>query len=79
MHVFVYGTLLTGLNKIYGNKMDNARLVGSALLNNTILHDIGSYPGIKEGDGIVIGEVFEIDHTILTNLDYIEGYDNFFP
>ena len=75
VHVLVYGTLLTGLNKIYGNIMDNAQLVGCALLDKAILYDIGNYPGIKEGDGIVIGEIFEINNEILTELDYIEGYD----
>ena len=40
------------------------------------LYDLGSYPGLVAGDGIVIGELFEIRNAVvLKRLDAFEGHN----
>ncbi|EAR22339.1 gamma-glutamylcyclotransferase [Nitrococcus mobilis] len=71
MRVFVYGTLLKGLerNKILGT----SPCLGPALIS-AMLYDLGSYPGIKEGSEPVVGELYDVDASVLELLDQIEGY-----
>ncbi len=76
MRVFVYGTLQKGLVRHYA--LEQANFLGYGTIKAT-LYDLGSYPGIKEGDFDVYGELYEVDETILKELDKIEAYYPEFP
>jgi gamma-glutamylcyclotransferase (GGCT)/AIG2-like uncharacterized protein YtfP len=74
--IFVYGTLLKGLER--NSALDSSRYLGPALIKAR-LFDLGSYPGVAEGDEDVIGEIYEVDEQTLNNLDAIEGYSESAP
>jgi gamma-glutamylcyclotransferase (GGCT)/AIG2-like uncharacterized protein YtfP len=69
--IFVYGTLLKGLER--NSALDSSKYLGPAIIKAR-LFDLGSYPGIAEGDNDVVGEIYEVDEQTLNNLDAIEGY-----
>lgn len=72
VQLFVYGTLMPG----YGNCERIEHLIRSARPATTtgILIDLGSFPGLIQGDGIVRGVVLEVEKAALTVTDHIEGY-----
>jgi gamma-glutamylcyclotransferase (GGCT)/AIG2-like uncharacterized protein YtfP len=64
MHkVFVYGSLKKG----FGNH---------SLLTDS--HYLGPYPGVVSGEGIIHGELYEVDDTTFSRLDRLEGYPSFY-
>jgi gamma-glutamylcyclotransferase (GGCT)/AIG2-like uncharacterized protein YtfP len=74
--IFVYGTLKQGqLNRPLLDPY--ARAVEPAWIQG-VLYDFGLYPGLVAGDGIVHGELIQLDPTALTEalalLDQLEGY-----
>ncbi|MDC3283380.1 gamma-glutamylcyclotransferase [Planctomycetota bacterium] len=69
--IFVYGTLLKGLER--NTALASSKYLGPALIKAR-LFDLGSYPGIAEGDEDVVGEIYDVDEETLNNLDAIEGY-----
>ena len=71
MIVFVYGTLLKGLER--SHVLSSSSYLGPALVQAQ-LFDLGSYPGIGEGNNDVIGELYEVTPETLAELDSIEGY-----
>lgn len=71
MKVFVYGTLLRGLSR--HSALGTAVFRGHGIVGG-MLTDLGDYPVLARGDGIVYGEVFEVDGSTLQSLDAIEGY-----
>ncbi len=70
IYVFVYGTLKRGfcLHKY----LHGSRFVGEALLEGFKMYDLGSYPGIIPGQGLVWGEVYQVPPGVLALLDEIE-------
>jgi len=72
MLVFVYGTLKRG----HGNHhwLLGAPFQGAAMLAGVVLHDLGPFPMAVPGDGLVRGEVYEVDGAGLARLDQLEGY-----
>jgi len=72
--IFVYGTLLKGLERSY--VLDDSELIGDAVAGGVQLYDLGYYPGIKRSDGAVIGELYDVDDITLKTLDTIEGFDS---
>lgn len=74
--VFVYGTLKHG----YGNHrlLQTATFLGVAasIADNYALYCNGSYPCLKEGNGPVYGELYEVDDHTLKALDWLEGVDS---
>lgn len=73
MQVFVYGTLRknnsrAGVLDSYPCVEENALLEGFQMLH------LGGFPGIIPGEGVIKGEVYEIDEQCLKTLDGIEGY-----
>lgn len=73
MLVFVYGTLRkrdcrAGVLDGYECVAEEAFLQGFDMLH------LGGFPGIVPGEGIVKGELYEIDDEILRRLDGIEGF-----
>lgn len=71
MKLFVYGTLLKGLER--ESVLSESRYLGTVVIQAR-MYDLGSYPGIIDGEGQVIGEIYEIDQDTLNKLDEVEGY-----
>ncbi|MBS0001876.1 MAG: gamma-glutamylcyclotransferase [Thioalkalivibrio sp.] len=70
--LFVYGTLLRGLSR--AQVLRGARFLGPALVEGR-LFDLGRYPGLRPGRGLVVGELWEVDTATLERIDRIEGFD----
>ena len=75
--LFIYGTLLPGL-ELEDQTLDCTRQ-GPVLLKGADLYDLGAFPGIKLGQGSVIGEWLKVPPESLTRLDRIEGYHSSWP
>ena len=73
MLIFVYGTLLSELP--LSHILDNAEFLGKAVAGGVQLYNLDYYPGIKYGDGAVIGELYFVDDETLQTLDTVEGFD----
>ena len=76
-HLFIYGTLMTGqvrhqYLKPFILSKSNAKIRG-------VLHHLGTYPGMRMGDGIVHGELIHISdvEACLERMDGIEGFLGF--
>jgi gamma-glutamylcyclotransferase (GGCT)/AIG2-like uncharacterized protein YtfP len=69
--VFVYGTLLRGMGR--AAVLDGSTCLGPASITAS-LHNLGHYPGITDGEGTVVGELYEVSSETLQQLDCIEGY-----
>jgi gamma-glutamylcyclotransferase (GGCT)/AIG2-like uncharacterized protein YtfP len=68
--LFIYGTLMPGLR--LEAEMHGARFVGPAQVPGRLV-DLGRYPGFQLGDGLVSGEVYEVDDAHLARLDAVDG------
>ena len=73
MLMFVYGTLRRG--ECRNSVMDAGQFVGKGLLRGFAMLDLGAFPGIvpSTGDGVVVGEVYEVGDALVRRLDKIEG------
>ena len=71
-HLFVYGTLLRGLSR--AQVLRGARFLGPGLVEGQIF-DLGQYPGLRPGAGLVVGEVWQVDVSTVQRIDRIEDYD----
>lgn len=74
---FVYGTLKKG--GCFSHKFDSLRIkCAHAEIDGFDLFDLGSFPGIVPGNGVVNGELHEyIEPKLATMLmDTIEGYNS---
>ncbi|MBF0226054.1 MAG: gamma-glutamylcyclotransferase [Desulfobacterales bacterium] len=72
MLIFVYGTLLKGMERAY--MLKQSKFKGPAIAKGN-LYDLGDYPGIKDGENIIIGELYEINDETLSKLDVVEDYN----
>jgi gamma-glutamylcyclotransferase (GGCT)/AIG2-like uncharacterized protein YtfP len=70
--VFVYGTLLRGMSR--ATVMEKSRFLGLGEIQGD-LFDLGTYPGVVDGKGRVVGELYEVDSATLDVLDQIEGFN----
>ena len=71
--LFVYGTLMPG----HGNHRRIERFVPSVFAPDespASLVDLGAFPALIPGDGLVEGVVLDIDDSALAITDQIEGY-----
>ena len=69
---FVYGTLMAGENNHDCYLRDNT-CIGKAEVSGFDMYDVGYYPAIIPGGGVVKGELYEITKADLDQLDYLEG------
>jgi len=67
MRIIVYGSL----RRKQGNShwMTNAQWLGEHQIKGFDLYNLGLYPGVVEGEGTVLGEVYRIDASTLGELD----------
>ena len=75
MKIFCYGTLKRGRSNHY--KMKSAKFLGEAFITGYQLHQCPAITPKK--DGIVYGEVYEIDEALLKTLDRFEGHNEQSP
>ncbi len=68
--VFVYGTLKRGFP--LHHHLRGARYLGRAWLRGFVMYDLGWYPAILPGEGVVSGELYEVDWATLLLLDEVE-------
>lgn len=71
-----YGSLMRGLDAFAELALeDRLRFAGPCVLKGE-LYSRGRYPGMRRGDGRVIGELFAVlDPSAIAVLDEFEGYD----
>ncbi|PSW10608.1 gamma-glutamylcyclotransferase [Photobacterium rosenbergii] len=75
VRVFVYGTLREGEANAYLLK-EAVKLGDSCLVSGYILYDLGAYPAAiasHSGESL-LGEVYQINESILRDLDWLEEY-----
>ena len=72
MLLFVYGTLRNGAEN--HAELNGARYAGRARTEAAYeLVDLGAYPALVEGGATaIVGEVYEVDDTLLRRLDVFE-------
>ncbi len=69
--VFVYGTLMKGeANQHY---LENSKYVATATIKGYDMYNVGWYPAITPGEGIVIGELYQVPIKDLPAIDMLEG------
>jgi len=76
MKIFVYGTLKYDGYNHYILQENNAKFIGIDSIVGYDMFDLGYYPGITNGKGTVVGEVYEIPD--LFDLDQLEGYPSLY-
>ena len=70
MHaLFIYGTLMPGLR--LAAQMEGAEHLGPATVSGRLV-DVGRYPGLLHGEGVVVGEVYRVSDAQLARLDQVE-------
>jgi len=73
MKFFVYGTLKVGGR--FAERFDSLRVNSMpASVEGFHLFDLGSFPGILPGNGVVYGELHEYGEDVTRAMDTIEGY-----
>ena len=77
MKVMVYGTLKRG----HGNHrlLEGCPHVGDTTLTGYDMYSLGGFPGIKDGEGLIEVETYEINPLVLKLLDGLEGYRSGHP
>lgn len=75
--LFVYGTLKRGFHN-HVCLGQNATFIGEADLHGWKMYSLGGFPAIAQGDGIVQGEVYEVDDDGFQRCDRLEGYPSFY-
>lgn len=69
--VLVYGTLMSGETN-HGHLRHSTPL-GACVLEGYEMYDVGWYPAIIEGDGFIIGELYQVPVTDIPSIDTLEG------
>jgi gamma-glutamylcyclotransferase (GGCT)/AIG2-like uncharacterized protein YtfP len=80
MKIFVYGTLLSGEGNHSLINNEFSEFLGKAITSRGFtLYDLGGFPGmVMEGNGAVIGELYEVCSFTLARLDILEGHPQFY-
>jgi len=82
MKVFVYGTLKKGYMNNYlladATYIDDAVTKGNKWGMDNYIYYPAVFPDTSRTAGYIYGEIWEIDKSILSNLDRLEGYPSFY-
>jgi len=70
-YLFVYGTLKRGGSRHW--ILQDFPFLGRAKVKGFALYDLGLYPAMVPGAGVVYGEVYEVSEEALQALDWVEG------
>jgi gamma-glutamylcyclotransferase (GGCT)/AIG2-like uncharacterized protein YtfP len=71
--IFVYGTLLRGLER--NHLLEDSVFKGLAYCGDVNMYNLDSFPAMSPGEGNVVGEVYDItQNDILPIVDLVEGY-----
>jgi gamma-glutamylcyclotransferase (GGCT)/AIG2-like uncharacterized protein YtfP len=70
-YLFVYGTLKRGGSRHW--LLQDFPFLGRAKAKGFMLYDLGPYPAMVPGAGVVYGEVYEVPEEVLQSLDWVEG------
>ena len=74
--LFVYGTLMKGeSNHLW---LDSVEFLGQDEVQNAEMFDLGAYPMMLSGKGIVRGELYHVPLKTVLLLDELEGHPNYF-
>jgi gamma-glutamylcyclotransferase (GGCT)/AIG2-like uncharacterized protein YtfP len=71
VYLIAYGSFRYGFE--LHHLVKKHRFVGRGYVEGYELYDLGGYPGAIKGDGVVVGDVYEIDERTLKLMDEIEG------
>lgn len=75
--VAVYGSLLEGLHN--HPVLGDSKLVGKTKVKLGPMYSMGGFPGIHgTGENETPVEVYEVNDTIMRNLDRLEGHPHFY-
>ena len=69
--VFVYGTLMSG-EKNHGY-LENGTFLGKTVIEGYDMYDVGWYPAIIAGDGLIVGELYHVPKVDMPSIDSLEG------
>ena len=70
-NVFVYGTLMEGeTNHHY---LENSTFLDMATIEGYEMYNVGWYPAIIDGDGLIIGELYKVPTNDMPSIDMLEG------
>ena len=72
--LFVYGTLRRGSNNRFARLLAEKAEYLSAAQVRGCLYDFGRYPGARPGDGLIIGEIFQLREPAMT-LAVLDDYE----
>lgn len=70
-HVFIYGLFRDQARTLLGD----FKSLGRDFVKGKIWKVNEFYPGFKEGDGKVWGELIEVDSSVIPDLDQYEGHE----
>lgn len=74
--LFVYGTLKSGGR--FNHVLENSNMIHDFALVSGKIMDNGQYPFMSEEKGsFVHGEIYEVDHKTLSEIDQIEGFHKY--
>ena len=69
--VFVYGTLMDG--ECNHHFLSNSKCLGRTYIEGYEMYDVGWYPAIVSGRGMVIGELYNVSINDMPSIDMLEG------
>ena len=72
-YLFAYGTLIPGCEPAQMNSICSRLEFVAEATARGILYDLGAFPGVVEGDGIVRGVVLRVPHDAWAAMDAYEG------
>lgn len=70
-NVFVYGTLMKG--ETNNHYLENSKFSGMATIEGYEMYNVGWYPAIIDGDGLIIGELYQVPTDDIPSIDMLEG------
>ncbi len=78
IRLFVYGTLKKSFHNAY--YLEDARFLGEFVTGPAYsMYDFGGYPAVSEnGKTAIAGEVYDISEKLLTSIDLLEWYPDFY-